>query len=184
MAPEEAQEEAAGYESEFQTSIFYTFTLNFSGYARRYFVLYASGLLSYSFEKNSDIRDQIFLQTAAISSSPGRRDIHVDSGTVTFHIKCLTKQDFDLWMGALRYVNVLTIPLSSAAMLPARIMSMLILGIFCKEVHRAQRRRPGKGDNEALAQCESSRELGATCRARSSGDGEGKYRFMANRRCR
>ncbi|EJD04020.1 uncharacterized protein FOMMEDRAFT_121479 [Fomitiporia mediterranea MF3/22] len=72
------------------------------GYARRYFVLSSSGVLSYSFEPGSITRDQISVPSAAISSSPRRRDIHVDSSRVTFHMKCLNKDDFDLWMGALR----------------------------------------------------------------------------------
>lgn len=74
-----------------------------TGYARRYFVLRPSGLLSYSFEPGSDIRDQIYLPNAAISSTSRRRDIHVDSGRVTFHVKCLNESEFDKWMAALRY---------------------------------------------------------------------------------
>ncbi|KAI5123596.1 hypothetical protein M0805_003413 [Coniferiporia weirii] len=76
------------------------------GYARRYFVLDSTGLLSYSFEPGSDARDKILLPTAAISSNSTRRDIHVDSGTVTFHIKCLTTLDFDRWMSAFRKFTV------------------------------------------------------------------------------
>ena len=72
------------------------------GFARRYFVLYSSGLLAYSYHPEKAIRDQIFLPTAAISSTPGRKDIHVDSDRVTFHLKCLTQPDFDQWMTALR----------------------------------------------------------------------------------
>lgn len=72
------------------------------GYARRYFVLRTSGLLSYSLEPGMETRDQVSLLTAAISTTPGGKDIHVDSGRVTFHIKCLTREDFDRWMSALR----------------------------------------------------------------------------------
>ncbi|KAH8120256.1 Oxysterol-binding protein-domain-containing protein [Phellopilus nigrolimitatus] len=86
------------------------------GYARRYFVLRSSGLLSYSFEPGSSVRDQISLPSAAISSSPGRKDIHVDSGTVTFHIKCLTSHDFDTWMGALRKFTVTGSEMEKAAL--------------------------------------------------------------------
>lgn len=73
------------------------------GYARRYFILQSSGILAYSFEPGSQVRDQISLPGAAISSSAKHRDIHVDSSRVTFHIKCLSSQDFEIWMGALRY---------------------------------------------------------------------------------
>ncbi|KAH9937519.1 Oxysterol-binding protein-domain-containing protein [Fomitopsis serialis] len=72
------------------------------GFARRYFKLQQSGWLSYSFEPGHPSRDQIFLPQAAISSTPGRRDIHVDAGTATFHIKCLTVEDFNKWMTASR----------------------------------------------------------------------------------
>ncbi|KAF9454904.1 oxysterol binding protein [Macrolepiota fuliginosa MF-IS2] len=72
------------------------------GFARRYFVLYHNGLLQYSFEPGQPIRDQISLQHAAISTAPGRKDIHIDSNTATFHIKCLSTKDFDTWMTALR----------------------------------------------------------------------------------
>ncbi|KAH9946839.1 Oxysterol-binding protein-domain-containing protein [Amylocystis lapponica] len=72
------------------------------GFARRYFTLQQSGLLSYSFQPGEPTRDQIQLQQAAISTAPGRRDIHVDSNNATFHIKCLSEQDFETWMAAFR----------------------------------------------------------------------------------
>ncbi|KDQ63845.1 hypothetical protein JAAARDRAFT_29892 [Jaapia argillacea MUCL 33604] len=72
------------------------------GFARRYFHLHQSGLLSYSFEPGHPARDQINLHSAAISTAPGRKDIHIDSNTATFHIKCLTTEDFNKWMTAFR----------------------------------------------------------------------------------
>ncbi|KAG7450300.1 uncharacterized protein BT62DRAFT_943202 [Guyanagaster necrorhizus] len=72
------------------------------GFARRYFTLYQSGLLSYSFEPGQPTRDQISLHHAAISTAPGRKDIHLDSNTATFHIKCLNTDDFNQWMAAFR----------------------------------------------------------------------------------
>ncbi|THU91620.1 oxysterol binding protein [Dendrothele bispora CBS 962.96] len=72
------------------------------GFARRYFVLQQSGTLSYSFEPGQPIRDQIFLPNAAISTATGRKDIHIDSNNATFHIKCLSTEDFNLWMVAFR----------------------------------------------------------------------------------
>ncbi|CAE6477709.1 unnamed protein product [Rhizoctonia solani] len=77
------------------------------GYARRYFVLTNSGVLSYSFDPKSPTRDSILLRHASLSSSERRRDIHIDSGTSTFHIRALTQDDFDLWIGSCRkFVNV------------------------------------------------------------------------------
>ncbi|KAA1468625.1 hypothetical protein DENSPDRAFT_834003 [Dentipellis sp. KUC8613] len=72
------------------------------GFIRRYFVLYHSGLLSYSVEPGMPFRDQIALTQAAISSARGHKDIHVDSSNATFHMKCLNTEDFDGWMSAFR----------------------------------------------------------------------------------
>ncbi|CAE7123812.1 unnamed protein product [Rhizoctonia solani] len=78
-----------------------------TGYARRYFVLTNSGTLSYSFDPKSPTRDSILLRQASLSSSERRRDIHIDSGTSTFHVRALTQDDFDLWIGSCRkFVNV------------------------------------------------------------------------------
>ncbi|KAG9128107.1 hypothetical protein FRC07_004723 [Ceratobasidium sp. 392] len=77
------------------------------GYARRYFVLTVSGVLSYSFDPKSPMRDSILLRHASLSSSQRRRDIHIDSGTSTFHVRALTQDDFDVWIGSCRkFVNV------------------------------------------------------------------------------
>lgn len=73
-----------------------------TGFARRYFTLYESGILSYAFEPGQPVRDQITLSSAAISTAPGRKDIHIDSNTATFHLKCLSQEDFDKWMLSLR----------------------------------------------------------------------------------
>ncbi|KAI8995464.1 Oxysterol-binding protein-domain-containing protein [Trametes punicea] len=82
------------------------------GFARRYFTLYSSGLLSYSFEPGQPPRDQVLLTQAAISTAPGRKDIHVDSQHATFHIKCLSEQDFDRWMSAFRSILAQELPKS------------------------------------------------------------------------
>jgi oxysterol-binding protein-related protein 3/6/7 len=72
------------------------------GFARRYFTLYQTGLLSYSFEPGKPSRDQLSIPHAAISTYPGRKDIHIDSHNATFHLKCLSSDDFNKWMAALR----------------------------------------------------------------------------------
>jgi hypothetical protein len=72
------------------------------GFARRYFVLHHTGILEYAFEPGQPVRDQVSLYHAAVSTSAGRKDIHVDSNTATFHIKCLSTQDFEMWMAAFR----------------------------------------------------------------------------------
>lgn len=67
-------------------------------------MLYHTGMLVYSFEPGQPVRDQIDMNHAALASTPGtgRRDIHVDSNNATFHMKCLSEQDFVAWMAALR----------------------------------------------------------------------------------
>ncbi|KAI0067905.1 hypothetical protein BV25DRAFT_1834873 [Artomyces pyxidatus] len=72
------------------------------GFARRYFVLLQSGLLSYAFEPGKPFRDEIFIPRAAISTARGAKDIHIDSNNATFHMKCLNTEDFDGWMTAFR----------------------------------------------------------------------------------
>ncbi|KAG8219979.1 Oxysterol-binding protein-domain-containing protein [Butyriboletus roseoflavus] len=72
------------------------------GFARRYFVLHQSGTLSYSLDPKHPVRDRIFLPHAALSTVVGRKDIHLDSSTATFHIKCLSSEDFNTWMTAFR----------------------------------------------------------------------------------
>ncbi|KAG8762948.1 hypothetical protein FRC11_006895 [Ceratobasidium sp. 423] len=77
------------------------------GYARRYFILTNSGVLSYSFDPKSPMRDSILLRHASLSSSERRKDIHIDSGTSTFHVRALTQDDFNLWIGSCRkFVNI------------------------------------------------------------------------------
>ncbi|OAX32717.1 hypothetical protein K503DRAFT_776361 [Rhizopogon vinicolor AM-OR11-026] len=71
------------------------------GFARRYFVLDQFGSLSPSVDPKRPIRDQIFLPHAALSTAVGRKDINVDSSNATFHIKCLTTNDFNAWLTAM-----------------------------------------------------------------------------------
>ncbi|KAK2461755.1 hypothetical protein APHAL10511_006218 [Amanita phalloides] len=68
------------------------------GFARRYFILTNDGTLKYSFGPGKPIRDQLSLAQAAISTSHGRKDIHIDSSITTFHLKCLTTDDFETWI--------------------------------------------------------------------------------------
>jgi hypothetical protein len=59
-------------------------------------------VFEYGFEPGKPARDHILVQSAAISTTPGQRDIHLDAENAIFHVKCLTTEDFDMWMGALR----------------------------------------------------------------------------------
>lgn len=72
------------------------------GYARRYFTLHESGLLSYAFSPGGTMRDQVSLRLpCSIASSASGREIHIDAQS-TFHIRALSQPDFDAWMTALR----------------------------------------------------------------------------------
>ena len=60
-------------------------------------------MLSYSFQPEGPVRDQIPLRMRSfITSSVSRREIHIDGERVTFHIRALSQEDFELWMAALR----------------------------------------------------------------------------------
>lgn len=101
MGAQEEEEKDARLSSN-GTNFISTLTYSNVGFARRYFILYHSGLLAYAFEPGQPLRDQVSLHQAAISTAPGRKDIHIDSSTATFHIKCLSTDDFNTWMTAFR----------------------------------------------------------------------------------
>jgi hypothetical protein len=106
---EEEAEEDAGCVSFYRICVEQLISLLWSGFARRYFTLYESGVLEYAFEPHKPARDHLLMQSAAISSSPGHKDIHLDASNATFHVKCLTMEDFQMWMTALRYVTFLCV---------------------------------------------------------------------------
>jgi hypothetical protein len=76
------------------------------GFARRYFVLYKDGLLSYSFGPGKPVRDELSMSQAAISSASRSKDIHIDTDKATFHIKCFDTEEFDAWMTAFRTFTI------------------------------------------------------------------------------
>lgn len=128
-----------------------THAIIYVGFARRYFTLFHTGILSYAFEPGQPIRDQVSLHHAAISTAPGRKDIHIDSNNATFHLKCLSTEDFDHWMAALRYLR--WIPIICGIALPDRI----------QDIHAQYSRREEIGQFQAFASRKS--------RIRSSGSG-------------
>ncbi|KAI9489887.1 Oxysterol-binding protein-domain-containing protein [Zychaea mexicana] len=72
------------------------------GWAKRWFQLSPSGVLSYSTSPNSVTRGSIQIMLATISSNPDQRLIHIDSGTMLYHLKTLTSEDHDKWTAAFR----------------------------------------------------------------------------------
>ncbi|KAG6831258.1 hypothetical protein H0H92_011768 [Tricholoma furcatifolium] len=78
--------------------------------------------------KKMQVRDQVNLNHAAITTSPGRKDIHIDSNMATFHVKCLSTDDFNTWMGAFRKFISLGVEARRSASLglPARYVNQSV----------------------------------------------------------
>lgn len=75
------------------------------GWAKRWFSLSPSGVLSYSTSQGSVTRGSIQILVSTISYNPKLRQIHIDSGTMIYHLKTLTESDYDLWCAALRDIR-------------------------------------------------------------------------------
>lgn len=82
--------------------IYYPSSDKVKGFARRYFILFKDGLLSYSFGPGKPVRDELSMSQAAISSSLRSKDINIDTDKATFHLKCFNTEDFHAWMAAFR----------------------------------------------------------------------------------
>lgn len=72
------------------------------GWAKRWFQLSPSGVLSYSTSPGGVTRGSIQIMLATISSNPEQRLIHIDSGTMLYHLKTLTMEDHERWTAAFR----------------------------------------------------------------------------------
>ncbi|KAG1110776.1 hypothetical protein G6F42_015228 [Rhizopus arrhizus] len=72
------------------------------GWAKRWFELSSTGVLSYSVRSGDIKRGSLQIMLATISIAPKQRTIHIDSGTTTFHLKALSADDFDQWLNCIR----------------------------------------------------------------------------------
>ncbi|KAG0171880.1 hypothetical protein DFQ28_006578 [Apophysomyces sp. BC1034] len=72
------------------------------GWAKRWLQLSPTGVLSYSTTPNSITRGSIQIVMATTSLNPQQRLIHIDSGTMLYHLKALTAEDYDMWTKTLR----------------------------------------------------------------------------------
>src|ERR1700730_13261371 len=81
-----------------------------SGWAKRWFNLSATGVLSYSIHNKSICRGSVQICLSTISVNPQQSLIHIDSGTMMYHLKTLTPEDFEKWTKALRYHKTTAIP--------------------------------------------------------------------------
>jgi hypothetical protein len=59
-------------------------------------------VLSYSFNPNSPIRDEMAVPTAFVSANQRSRTIHLDSGKTVYHVKALSTQDFNAWTACIK----------------------------------------------------------------------------------
>lgn len=75
------------------------------GWAKRWFSLLPSGVLSYSTSQGSVTRGSIQILVATISYNTKMRQIHIDSGTMIYHLKTLTEEDYDKWCSALKDIR-------------------------------------------------------------------------------
>ncbi|KAI7905217.1 Oxysterol-binding protein-domain-containing protein [Cokeromyces recurvatus] len=72
------------------------------GWAKRWFELSKSGVLSYSASPTSLTRGSVQILLSTISLSPQQRTIHIDSGSSLFHLRCQTNEDYEKWTTALK----------------------------------------------------------------------------------
>jgi hypothetical protein len=78
------------------------------GWAKRWFTLSPSGLLSYSTSQNGITRGSIQILVSTISYNAKLRQLHIDSGTMIYHLKALTEQEYESWSSALREFRAAT----------------------------------------------------------------------------
>ncbi|KAL1923014.1 uncharacterized protein VTP21DRAFT_9390 [Calcarisporiella thermophila] len=71
------------------------------GWAKRWLEL-DQGNLSYRLHPQGVIRGSIQLAMCTVAVSPHQNTIHVDSGTIIYHLRALTKEDYDMWVKAIR----------------------------------------------------------------------------------
>ncbi|KAI8071203.1 Oxysterol-binding protein-domain-containing protein [Gongronella butleri] len=67
------------------------------GWAKRWFSLSPSGVLSYSTSPQGVPRGMIQIRISSISTQPKTKAIHIDSGTMIYHLKALSQEDHETW---------------------------------------------------------------------------------------
>lgn len=75
------------------------------GWAKRWFTLSHTGVLSYSTSQGGVTRGSIQILVSTISYKPNLRQINIDSGTMIYHLKTLTEADYDRWFSALTEIR-------------------------------------------------------------------------------
>ncbi|KAI8369452.1 Oxysterol-binding protein-domain-containing protein [Radiomyces spectabilis] len=71
------------------------------GWAKRWFQLSSTGVLSYSTQPNNVTRGAVQILIATVSLNPQQNMIHIDTGTMIWHLRTLNKEDYNMWTSAL-----------------------------------------------------------------------------------
>jgi len=106
----EGEQVSAGEQTELAGWILKKRRKKMQGWAKRWFNLSATGVLSYSIHNKSICRGSVQICLSTISVNPQQSLIHIDSGTMMYHLKTLTPEDFEKWTKALRYHKTTAIP--------------------------------------------------------------------------
>jgi hypothetical protein len=102
--------------STFYTGIMLKKRLKHNSYAKRFFSLdFATGTLSYYQNRHSSaLRGAIPLSLAVISTTESSREISVDSGAETWHLRLKTTKDYQGWRDALDRATAVAVNNSSS----------------------------------------------------------------------
>ncbi|KAF9414542.1 Oxysterol-binding protein- protein 3 [Podila epigama] len=71
------------------------------GWAKRWFQI-DNGILSYSKFQNGPCRGKVHLVLSTVTVSQASNMIHIDSGTMLYHLKALNEDDYKLWTGTMK----------------------------------------------------------------------------------
>ncbi|KAF9321643.1 hypothetical protein BG003_000526 [Podila horticola] len=66
------------------------------GWAKRWFQI-ENGVLSYHKDPNGPCRGKVHLVLSTVTVSQSSNMIHIDSGTMLYHLKALTAEDYEAW---------------------------------------------------------------------------------------
>ncbi|KAF9911109.1 Oxysterol-binding protein- protein 3 [Linnemannia zychae] len=71
------------------------------GWAKRWFQI-DNGILSYSKSQHGPCRGKVHLVLSTVTVSKASNMIHIDSGTMLYHLKALTAEDYKAWTGVIK----------------------------------------------------------------------------------
>ncbi|KAK3844174.1 MAG: Oxysterol-binding protein-domain-containing protein [Linnemannia gamsii] len=71
------------------------------GWAKRWFQI-DNGILSYSKVQHGPCRGKVHLVLSTVTVSKASNMIHIDSGTMLYHLKALTVEDYRAWMSVIK----------------------------------------------------------------------------------